>query len=34
MVTTDRDDVVELLDTNGNPFAAYRYDASGARRTP
>jgi RHS repeat-associated protein len=29
MVTTDRGDVVELLDVNGNPFAAYRYDAWG-----
>ena len=29
MVTTDRGDVVELLDTNGAAFAAYRYDAWG-----
>jgi RHS repeat-associated protein len=29
MVVTDRGDVVELLDANGNPFAAYRYDAWG-----
>jgi RHS repeat-associated protein len=29
MVTTDRGDVVELLDAAGNPFAAYRYDAWG-----
>lgn len=28
-VTSDRGDVVELLDTNGNAFAAYRYDAWG-----
>jgi RHS repeat-associated protein len=29
MVTTDRSDVVELLDANGHPFAGYRYDAWG-----
>ena len=29
VVTTDRGDVVELLDAAGNPFAAYRYDAWG-----
>jgi RHS repeat-associated protein len=29
MVTTDRGDVVELLDSSGQPFAAYRYDAWG-----
>ncbi len=29
LVTTDRGDVVELLDANGSPFAAYRYDAWG-----
>ena len=29
MVTTDRGDVVELLDVYGQPFAAYRYDAWG-----
>ena len=29
MVTTDRGDVVELLDANGVPFASYRYDAWG-----
>jgi RHS repeat-associated protein len=29
MVTTDREDVVELLDANGQAFAAYRYDAWG-----
>ena len=29
MVVTDPGDVVELLDLNGNPFAAYRYDAWG-----
>ncbi len=29
LVTTDRGDVVELLDVNGTPFAAYRYDAWG-----
>jgi RHS repeat-associated protein len=29
MVTTDRGDVVELLDANGSPFAAYRYDPWG-----
>ncbi len=29
LVTTDRGDVVELLDANGTPFAAYRYDAWG-----
>jgi RHS repeat-associated protein len=29
MVTTDRGDVVELLDTNGAPFCAYRYDPWG-----
>ena len=29
MITTDRGDVVELLDANGDPFAAYRYDAWG-----
>jgi RHS repeat-associated protein len=29
VVTTDRGDVVELLDANGSPFAAYRYDAWG-----
>ncbi len=29
MVTTDRGDVVELLDASGNPFAAYRCDAWG-----
>lgn len=28
-ITTDRGDVVELLDANGDPFAAYRYDAWG-----
>jgi RHS repeat-associated protein len=29
MITTDRGDVVELLDRNGDPFAAYRYDEWG-----
>ncbi len=29
LVTTDRGDVVALLDANGSPFAAYRYDAWG-----
>ncbi len=29
VVTTDRGDVVELLDAAGNPFVAYRYDAWG-----
>ncbi len=29
MTTTDRGDVVSLLDSAGNPFAAYRYDAWG-----
>jgi RHS repeat-associated protein len=29
LVTTDRGDVVELLDSSGAPFAAYRYDAWG-----
>jgi RHS repeat-associated protein len=29
LVTTDRGDVVELLDASGEPFAAYRYDAWG-----
>jgi RHS repeat-associated protein len=29
LVTTDRGDVVELLDSSGNAFAAYRYDAWG-----
>ena len=29
MITNDRGDVVELLDANGNAFAAYRYDAWG-----
>jgi RHS repeat-associated protein len=29
LVTTDRGDVVELLDADGSPFAAYRYDAWG-----
>jgi RHS repeat-associated protein len=29
MITTDRGDVVELLDKDGEPFAAYRYDAWG-----
>ena len=29
LVTTDRGDVVELLDASGAPFAAYRYDAWG-----
>ncbi len=29
LVTTDRGDVVELLDKNGEAFAAYRYDAWG-----
>ncbi len=29
LVTTDRGDVVELLDSNGATFAAYRYDAWG-----
>ncbi len=29
LVTTDRGDVAELLDANGEPFAAYRYDAWG-----
>lgn len=29
MVTTNRGDVVELLDAAGNPFVAYRYDAWG-----
>lgn len=28
-VTTDRGDVVELLDASGSPFATYRYDAWG-----
>jgi RHS repeat-associated protein len=30
LVTTDRGDVVELLDASGEPFAAYRYDAWGS----
>jgi len=30
MITTDRGDVVELCDADGNPFAAYRYDAWGS----
>jgi RHS repeat-associated protein len=30
LITTDRGDVVELLDASGNPFAAYRYDAWGS----
>jgi RHS repeat-associated protein len=29
MISTDRGDVVELLDSSGQPFAAYRYDAWG-----
>jgi RHS repeat-associated protein len=29
LLTTDRGDVVELLDAGGAPFAAYRYDAWG-----
>jgi RHS repeat-associated protein len=29
LLTTDRGDVVSLLDAEGNPFAAYRYDAWG-----
>ncbi|MBE0475896.1 MAG: RHS repeat protein [Coriobacteriia bacterium] len=29
LITTDRGDVVELLDSNGAPFATYRYDAWG-----
>jgi RHS repeat-associated protein len=29
LVTSDRGDVVELCDGDGNPFAAYRYDAWG-----
>ena len=29
LMTTDRGDVVELLDAAGSPFAAYRYDAWG-----
>jgi len=29
LLTTDRGDVVELMDASGNPFAAYRYDAYG-----
>ncbi len=29
LLTTDRGDVVDLLDKNGAPFAAYRYDAWG-----
>jgi hypothetical protein len=29
IITTDRGDVVELLDANGSPFTAYRYDAWG-----
>ena len=29
MITNDRGDVVELLDANGNAFAAYHYDAWG-----
>ena len=29
IITTDRGDVVSLLDSAGNPFAAYRYDAWG-----
>ena len=33
MVTTDRGDVVELLDTAGDPFAAYRYDPWGKPST-
>jgi RHS repeat-associated protein len=32
MITTDRGDVVELLDAKGDPFAAYRYDAWGLPR--
>jgi RHS repeat-associated protein len=30
LVTTDRGDVVELLDASGNAFATYRYDAWGS----
>lgn len=33
MVTTDRGDVVALLDTDGDPFAAYRYDPWGKPTT-
>jgi hypothetical protein len=29
IVTTDRGDVVELVDAAGSPFSAYRYDAWG-----
>ncbi len=29
LITTDRGDVVALLDKNGSPFAGYRYDAWG-----
>ena len=29
MLTTDRGDVLELLDANGDPFAGYRYDVWG-----
>jgi RHS repeat-associated protein len=32
MVASDRGDVVELLDRNGEPFAAYRYDVWGNPR--
>ena len=30
MITSDRGDVVELCDSDGNPFAAYRCDAWGS----
>ncbi len=33
VVTTDRGDVVELLDTNGSPLAKYGFDAWGNPRT-
>jgi RHS repeat-associated protein len=33
LVTTDRGDVVELLDSAGSPFASYRYDAWGSVRS-
>ena len=34
LVITDRGDVVSLLDANGDPFAAYRYDAWGSPLGP
>jgi len=32
LLTSDRGDIVALLDATGNPFAAYRYDAWGNQR--